>query len=136
MLGIREPEIYGNSSLEDIKNKTSQLLKNHRLECELIWYQSNVEGEIVNRIQSSIDEGFDGIIINPAAYTHTSVAILDALKMIKITVAEVHLTNTSIREEFRRQKITTMAAEIVLEGLGIYCYFHAIFALIMRLKDR
>lgn len=123
MLGQREPEIYGSHSLQDIIEYTENKLANR---CHCSWYQSNIEGEIVTRIQELTKEDFDVLVINPGAYSHTSVAILDALHILKIPIIEVHLTNTYRREEFRQTKLTAKASTIILEGLGKNTYLLAI----------
>ncbi len=124
MLGTREPEIYGNLTLKDIIEYTEKNLANKN--CECAWFQSNIEGEIVTRIQESIKQDFSALVINPGAYSHTSVAIFDALQMIKIPVIEVHLSNTHRREEFRQTKLTAKASTIIMEGLGRNAYLMAI----------
>ena len=101
LLGIREPEIYGNFTLEDINNELIEFSKSVDSTLELSFFQSNHEGDIVDKIQNSKDE-FSGIIINPAAYTHTSVAIADAIKGVSIPAVEVHLSNIASREDFRK----------------------------------
>lgn len=124
MLGTREPEIYGSMTLKEIAAYTEQALANKN--CELVWFQSNIEGEIVTRIQDSLKQDFSALVINPGAYSHTSVAILDALHMLKIPVIEVHLSNTHRREEFRQTKLTAKASTIIMEGLGKNAYLMAI----------
>jgi 3-dehydroquinate dehydratase-2 len=100
-------------------------LENENLTLE--WYQSNLEGEIVERIQMAFESNdYCCLIINPAGYTHTSVAIYDALKLIKCPIIEVHLTNTHKREEFRQSKLTSKAATAIIEGLGKNSYLLAI----------
>lgn len=124
MLGTREPEIYGSLTLKEIIEYTEKNLANKN--CECAWFQSNIEGEIVTRIQESIKQDFSALVINPGAYSHTSVAILDALQMVKIPVIEVHLSNTHRREEFRQTKLTAKASTIIMEGLGRNAYLMAI----------
>ena len=97
MLGIREPEIYGNRTYEDLINYIQGAIR--ALEIEAEYFQSNHEGEIIDKIQSALGI-FDGIVINPAAYTHTSVAILDALKSVDIPAVEVHISDIDAREDF------------------------------------
>jgi 3-dehydroquinate dehydratase-2 len=126
MLGSREPEIYGSMSLDQIKEYTQSELSNKN--CHLDWYQSNIEGEIVDRIQQATKQDFKALVINPGAYSHTSVAILDALKLLKIPIIEVHLSNTHTREEFRQVKLTAKSSTIVMEGLGKNSYLMAIFS--------
>ena len=126
MLGTREPEIYGNMSLNQIKDFTQAEIKDKN--CQLEWYQSNIEGEIVDRIQQASKQDFKALVINPGAYSHTSVAILDALKLLKIPIIEVHLSNTHLREEFRQVKLTAKSSTIIMEGLGKNSYLMAIFS--------
>ena len=126
MLGTREPEIYGNMTLNQIKDFTQAEIKDKN--CQLEWYQSNIEGEIVDRIQQASKQDFKALVINPGAYSHTSVAILDALKLLKIPIIEVHLSNTHLREEFRQVKLTAKSSTIIMEGLGKNSYLMAIFS--------
>lgn len=123
MLGQREPEIYGSLSLDEIIKYTEKSLAQ---KCECVWFQSNIEGEIITRIQESTKQDFSALVINPGAYSHTSVAIFDALQIIKIPVIEVHLSNTHRREEFRQTKLTAKASTIIMEGLGKNAYLMAI----------
>lgn len=125
-LGQREPEIYGSQTLQDIIKLTEKKLASHPVELE--WFQSNIEGEIVNKIQEFSENDGVALIINPAAYSHTSVAILDALKMVKKPVVEVHLSNTHHREEFRSVKLTAKASTIIMEGLGSISYYLAVLS--------
>ena len=119
MLGIREPSIYGkedyNALVEFIKSSAASL----SIDVEL--FQSNHEGAIVDKIQSALGV-FDGIVINPAAYTHTSVAILDALKAVAIPTVEVHLSDINSREEFRRHSFVSMVAKKTVCGHGFKGY--------------
>lgn len=124
MLGAREPEIYGSLTLAEIIEYTEKNLADKK--CEITWFQSNIEGEIVTRIQELTKQDFDVLVINPGAYSHTSVAILDALHILKIPVVEVHLSNTHRREEFRQTKLTAKASTIIMEGLGKNAYLMAI----------
>jgi len=124
LLGTREPEIYGSLTLEQIKAFTEEALKKDGVVLE--WFQSNVEGLIVDRIQASLSQNYQALIINPGAYSHTSVAIYDALQMVKIPVIEVHLSNTNRREEFRQTKLTAKASTIIMEGLGKLAYLTAV----------
>lgn len=124
MLGTREPETYGTLTLEEIKKLTELSLKNDNVFLE--WFQSNIEGEIVTKIQEATKKNYKALIINPGAYSHTSVAIYDALCMINCPVIEVHLTNTHRREEFRQTKLTAKASTIIMEGLGQNAYLTAV----------
>ena len=123
MLGIREPGIYGSESyaqlVEFIKKSCDEL----GVECEC--RQSNHEGDIVDMIQSAYGV-FDGIVINPAAYTHTSVAILDALKAVNIPTAEVHISDIRQREAFRQISLLTDVCQHTIMGIGIKCYAEAV----------
>ncbi len=130
MLGRREPEVYGHESLEDIQKYTENKIDPKQARVE--WYQSNIEGEIVDRIQKSIDQDYGALIINPGAYSHTSVAILDALKMLQIPIIEVHLSHTNLREEFRLRKLTARAAQSIMEGLGRDSYYLAIYSQLIK----
>ncbi|MDU5199998.1 type II 3-dehydroquinate dehydratase [Finegoldia magna] len=123
MLGIREPEIYGNLTLQDIESKIKLYCAKNQIDVE--FYQSNHEGEIVDIIQSAYKKA-DGIIINPAAYTHTSVAILDALKAVDIDTVEVHLSDVDEREDFRKFSFVSFFAKKVIKGKGADGYIEAI----------
>lgn len=117
LLGKREPEIYGGSSFEDYFSKLQFKFK----ETELSYYQSNIEGELITKIQEA-DEVFDGIVLNAAAYTHTSVGIGDAIAAISTPVVEVHISNTFSREEFRHQSYISPKARGVILGFGLLSY--------------
>ncbi|KXA09849.1 type II 3-dehydroquinate dehydratase [Finegoldia magna] len=123
MLGIREPEIYGTLTLQDIESKMKLYCIKNNIDVE--FYQSNHEGEIVDIIQSAYKKA-DGIIINPAAYTHTSVAILDALKAVNIDTVEVHLSDVDEREIFRKFSYVSLFAKKVIKGKGAEGYIEAI----------
>ncbi|BAG08655.1 MAG: type II 3-dehydroquinate dehydratase [Finegoldia magna] len=123
MLGIREPEIYGKLTLQDIESKIKLYCIKNNIDVE--FYQSNHEGEIVDIIQSAYKKA-DGIIINPAAYTHTSVAILDALKAVNIDTVEVHLSDVDEREIFRKFSYVSLFAKKVIKGKGAEGYIEAI----------
>ena len=123
-LGTREPDKYGSLNLQEIedmcKNKCDQLNLSY------VFFQSNIEGEIVNKIHDAIDENIKAIIINAAAYTHTSIAILDALNMFQGIVIEVHITNIHAREEFRHHSFISKVAQGVIAGFGEESYLMAI----------
>lgn len=120
MLGVREPEIYGKTSYTDLL----EMLKAwaDELGVEAKHFQSNHEGDIVDRIQKAYFDGVDGIVINPAAYTHTSIAILDALKAVGIPAVEVHISDINEREQFRHISYAGMACEAHFIGLGLEGY--------------
>lgn len=124
MLGQREPEVYGSLTLQEIIKFTEDSLINQNV--QLDWFQSNIEGEIVTKIQELLNSDYSALVINPGAYSHTSVAIFDALSMIKIPIIEVHLSNTHRREEFRQTKLTAKASTIIMEGLGKLAYLTAV----------
>ncbi len=126
MLGIREPEIYGKRSYSDLVAYISALCKDNNLECEC--FQSNCEGEIVSKIQEAYGV-FDRIAINPAAYTHTSIAILDALSAVRIPAAEVHLSAVDDREDFRKVNFIRSACVESFSGEGFESYRKAILFL-------
>ena len=123
MLGIREPGVYGSVTLADIEKELSSLAKELKIEIE--FFQSNHEGEIVEKIQQSLKK-VDGIIINPAAFTHTSVAIRDALAAVNIPAIEVHISNVYSREEFRHKSFTAGVCIGQIAGLGIDGYLFAL----------
>lgn len=129
MLGIREPGIYGNATYEDL----IKYVENHASEndVDLTIFQSNHEGEIVDIIQDAYNND-DAIIINPAAYTHTSIAILDALKAVGLPAVEVHLSNVSDREDFRQVSYPGLYCEKTIEGLGFEGYVLAMDYLIEK----
>lgn len=126
MLGERETEIYGEATLSDIEHYTKE--KCGSLEIESVWWQSNSEFEIIERIQSLTKEKFDALIINPAAYSHTSIAILDALRLLTIPIVEVHLSNVYSRESYRHSLLTAQAASIIMGGLGKDAYYFAMLS--------
>ncbi|MDD0854596.1 3-dehydroquinate dehydratase [Halobacteriovorax sp. GB3] len=126
MLGKREASIYGNDSLNDIQDYTESTLSKMGHSVQINWFQSNSETEIIDKIQGLVESDFSALIINPAAYSHTSVAILDALKMLSIPIVEVHLSNTHQRETFRQVKLTAKASTIIMEGLGKNAYLFGI----------
>jgi 3-dehydroquinate dehydratase-2 len=119
LLGTRQPEIYGKATLKDIEKGCSFIAKNNDL--DLDFFQSNHEGELVEIIQKA-EEIFDGIIINPGAFSHTSVAMLDALNNYKGQVLEVHISNIHKREEFRRKSFVSLRADGVICGFGVAGY--------------
>ena len=123
LLGLREPEIYGKQNFAALESFIKETCANAGIECEL--YQSNHEGCIVDKIQAAYGV-FDGIVINPAAYTHTSVAILDALKGVAIPTVEVHLSDIESREEFRKHSFVSLYAIKTVCGLGFDGYKMAI----------
>ncbi len=119
MLGVREPQIYGKENYKTLLANIAEWAE--ELGCQVECYQSNCEGEIVTKIQEAYGV-FDGIVINPAAYTHTSIAILDALKSIAIPAVEVHISDVTKREEFRQISYAGMACEEHIIGKGIEGY--------------
>ena len=132
LLGVREPDIYGRKDFAALETFIRDTCAAEGIECEL--FQSNHEGALVDKIQSALGR-FDGIVINPAAYTHTSVAILDALKAVALPAVEVHLSDVSVREEFRHVSYAGMACEKTFMGLGFDGYREAILYLKARPAD-
>ena len=126
LLGSREPEVYGTTSLEDIEAQSTACAKElgHELQC----YQSNAEHELIDRVQAAAKEGVSFIILNPGAFTHTSVALRDALLAVEIPFIELHLSNTFAREEFRHNSYFSDIAESCLFGFGAYGYELALLA--------
>jgi 3-dehydroquinate dehydratase-2 len=133
LLGTREPEIYGTATLADIEALCHKQAKALGLTVDC--RQSNTEGELVGWIQEARG-GIAGIIMNPGAYTHTSVAILDALLAVGLPVIEVHLSNTHKREDFRQNSYVSRAAEGVICGFGVHGYLMALDAMAALLTDR
>ena len=131
MLGIREPGIYGNENFQDLLNLLNETGDNLGVKIEQ--YQSNHEGCLVDKIQEAYGN-VDGIVINPAAYTHTSVAILDALKSVAIPTVEVHISDVTSREDFRQISYARLACEKTIMGQGIDGYRQAIEYLVKKYK--
>ena len=131
MLGMREPEIYGHRTLEEINSALQAQAE--RLGLEVETFQSNHEGEMVDRIQQA-HAVFDGIIINPAAYTHTSVAIRDALSLLTIPIVEIHLSNINKRESFRHTSLIADIATARISGFGPHGYLLALEGLAQLLS--
>ena len=127
MLGIREPDIYGKNSYNDLIEYIKDICDKEKIQVD--FFQSNHEGAIVDEIQRAYFDKYDGIVINPAGYTHTSVAILDALKAVAIPTAEVHLSDISQRDEFRKFSYISLAAEKTIYGKGFAGYGEAILYL-------
>ncbi len=127
MLGIREKHIYGTETYEDLQKQVTALCEKEGIEVEL--FQSNHEGALVDRIQAAYFDHTDAIVINPAAYTHTSVAILDALKAVNLPAVEIHLSAVEKREDFRQISYAGMACEKTITGKGFAGYTEAILYL-------
>lgn len=132
LLGEREQSQYGKNTLKDIENECVKLSEEFNDKIE--FFQSNIEGEIVNKIQQVRNE-FNGVIINAAGFTHTSVSIRDALEILKIPIIEVHISNIYKREEFRRKSLLSGVVTGGIFGLGTECYILAIKALQSLMKN-
>lgn len=123
MLGIRELDKYGKTSYQELK----EIIQNHSIDkFHVEIYQSNVEGDIVSKVHNIIEKDINGLIINPGAYTHTSIAIRDALAILNIPVVEVHISDIKIRENFRQVNLITDLCDLTLSGKGIDGYIEAI----------
>ncbi len=131
LLGLREPDIYGNKSLEETNKFIADYFKKVKLE----FYQSNHEGKIIDKIQSSYSH-FDGIVINPGALTHYSYAIRDSISSVPVPFIEVHISNLSTREDFRKISVVSDVCKGTISGLGIYGYVLAVQALAHFKKNR
>lgn len=131
MLGVREPEVYGSDNYKSICNYIEEKCNDLEIEFDII--QSNIEGEIVGFIQDAISN-YDGILINPGAYTHYSIAIHDAIKAVRIPTVEVHLTNIYTREEFRKKSVTVAACIGQITGFGKLGYYLGLQALCNCIK--
>ena len=126
LLGNREKEIYGKNSLEKIKLEVEKKCKELSLDC--FFCQSNNEGDLINFVQSAINQ-FDGLVINPAAFTHTSVALLDALRTVDKPKIEIHLSNIYTREDYRKKSITSEGVNGLICGFGTLSYILAVEAI-------
>ena len=133
MLGIREPDIYGRQTYKDLEDYVNQICARKGIDCQV--FQSNHEGDIVDKIQAAYGNT-DGIVINPAAYTHTSVAILDALKAVSLPAVEVHLSDVDHREEFRRHSFVSSACIATIKGKHFAGYLEAIDLLEKHLAQK
>ncbi len=133
MLGIREPDVYGKSSYSDLCDMIKEHAKKRDVEVDI--YQSNYEGDLVTEIQKAYGK-YDGIVINPAAYTHTSVAILDAMKSVAIPAVEVHISDVSKREDFRQISYIRLGCVASVIGKGTDGYLEAMDILLERSKNR
>ncbi len=118
LLGKREPSIYGDSSFDSF---FQEIQTNYKTECQLSYFQSNHEGEIIDKIHE-VGFNFDGIVLNAGAYTHTSIAIHDAIKAVTTPVIEVHISNIHTREEFRHKSMIAPACKGAVVGLGLFSY--------------
>ena len=133
LLGKREPGVYGSITIDEINKKLNQLAKKHGASLEI--FQSNHEGEIVDRIQKAKNK-FDALLINPAAYTHTSVAIRDAILATGINAVEVHLSNIYSREDFRHTSLVAPVAKGQISGFGADSYMYGLEAAIKLGKKK
>ncbi|RZJ17167.1 MAG: type II 3-dehydroquinate dehydratase [Brevundimonas sp.] len=131
LLGTREPEIYGRDTLADIQALCEAAAEGARV----VFRQTNHEGELIDWIQQARTEA-SALVINPAAFTHTSVAVLDALKTLSIPIVECHLSNPAAREEFRRHSYVSLAATGVVSGLGPFSYELAVKAALRLVRER
>jgi 3-dehydroquinate dehydratase-2 len=126
LLGSREPEIYGDTTFKDFLEE----IKDAYFDCEIHYYQSNVEGELINKLQDADKKKYKGIILNAGGYTHTSVAIRDAVAAISTPVIEVHISNPMSREEFRHTSLMTGVCKGIIAGFGLDSYVLAIDSII------
>jgi 3-dehydroquinate dehydratase-2 len=134
LLGTREPAIYGRETLEDVHARVA--VRARELGAEVVCHQSNHEGELVERIGAAKKDGFDAILLNAAAYTHTSVALLDAIKAVALPCVEVHLSNPEAREPFRRRSLTARACVAKVAGFGADSYVLALEGVLRWLERR
>ncbi len=133
MLGIREPDKYGSKTLKEIEKELYSF--SFELGVDIETYQSNLEGEIVEKIQSALNN-FDGIVINPAAYTHTSVAIRDAISAVNIPTVEIHMTNIHSREDFRQKSLIAPVCIAQISGFGTESYKLGLQGIVTYLKSQ
>ena len=132
MLGYREPNVYGAMKLEEIHTQMEAVAKQNNFEIE--FFQSNLEGEIVDKIQECLGDA-DGIIINPAAYTHTSIAIRDAISAVSLPAIEVHISNIYRREEFRQKSMIAPVCTGQISGFGPFGYHLAMISMMQMLGE-
>ena len=132
LLGTREPDKYGTLTLDNIQTFVGQ--EADKLNAEVDFYQTNIEGELVDKIQQAKGK-YDGIVINPAAYTHTSVAIRDAIVAVEIPAVEIHLSNIQKREEFRTISLTAPACIGQIAGFGAFSYKLGLIAIVDYIKS-
>lgn len=130
LLGTREPEVYGTDSLKDIEENLKSISKNHSV--NIRFYQSNSENELINELHTAKQENVDAIIINPGAFTHTSIALRDAFLGVDIPFIEVHISNIYRREEFRKKSFLSDISEGLITGLGVSGYEFALLSIIKR----
>ena len=130
LLGTREPEVYGTDTLEDIEENLKVISKNHNVNVR--FYQSNSENELINELHNAKQENIDAIIINPGAFTHTSIALRDAFLGVDIPFIEVHISNIYRREEFRKKSFLSDISEGLITGLGVSGYEFALLSIIKR----
>ena len=133
MLGIREPEHYGKESYADLVRTVEEYCRERGVEVE--FFQSNHEGALVDKIQEAYFKGIDGIVINPGAYTHTSIALLDAVRSVRIPTVEVHISDLSVREDFRQISYIRAACIKTVSGHGIKGYNEAVDILVAYLAE-
>lgn len=131
-LGKREPDVYGHETLEDIEGRIRKLCFGHNV--GLSCFQSNHEGALIDRIHQAADEGIYGIIFNPGAYTHTSIAIRDAIASVNMPVVEVHISNIHNRESFRHHSMLAAVCVGQISGLGVYGYELGALALLDKME--
>lgn len=135
MLGVREKNIYGQMRLEDIHKQMQYYAESNTNEIEIEFFQNNSEGKIVDKIHECFEDEVNGIIINPAGYTHTSIVIRDAILSVNIPTIEVHISNTHQREEFRQKSLITPVSAGLILGFGPYGYHLALIAIIQIIND-
>ena len=131
LLGTREPEKYGHDTLQNIEDRLASLASDH----QIAFFQSNVEGELINRIHQAQVDKIDFILINPAAFTHTSIALRDAMLAVNIPFIEIHLSNVYARESFRHHSYLSDIAVAVISGLGAQGYELALAAALSRVAE-
>ena len=130
LLGVREPGIYGSSSFDDFL----PVLRQRHPEVEIDYFQSNIEGELINRMQE-VGFSYDGIVLNAGAYTHTSIALLDCIRSLKCPVVEVHISNVHKREEYRHHSMISAGCLGVICGFGLESYELAVQGLLSQSKE-
>jgi len=130
LLGTREPEVYGTDSLDDIQNRLTSIASENSI--QISFYQSNSENDLINELHKAKQDNTDYVIINPGAFTHTSIALRDAFLGVNIPFLEVHISNIYSREEFRKKSFLSDISQGLITGLGVIGYEYALLSIIQR----
>tara|TARA_B100001057_G_scaffold381978_1_gene387934 strand:- start:17 stop:448 length:432 start_codon:yes stop_codon:yes gene_type:complete len=130
LLGSREPEVYGTDTLDDVQNRLTSIASENSI--QISFYQSNSENDLINELHKAKQDNVDYVIINPGAFTHTSIALRDAFLGVNISFLEVHISNIYSREEFRKKSFLSDISQGLITGLGVSGYEYALLSIIQR----